>query len=461
MGGISISNIGSGLQIDQIIEATINAESTPATNALNRREANAQATLSGLGSLKAALSKFNDAVVKLTDINTFNKVKATSSDSKYLGSSAGTTATAGTYNIDVNQLARGSRLESGIGVFTSSTDLVGQGQLSFAVGSTNFTVDVVSTDTLADLRNKINTAGASAGVNANIVNTGTDVRLVLTSKTTGDNKTLTVTNNDASLDNVSTALTTAQTAQSAKITVDGIEVTSETNTFTNAVSDLTFVAIKETEVGKPVTVTVGNDKDSVTTQVKALVDSFNELIKTVSDLGKTKAVEGSNGTQFETGLLSGDALVRRVDAQLRSILGGKYDTGGTLTNLQELGIKTKRDGTLELDTGKLSAALDNNYADVGKLFTDEKGISKSLGNALNTYISSTGVISNRQLSLQNQIKGITDERTRLAYRISQLETRLRKQYTALDGLVAGLNNTGTFLSQQLSKLPGFSSGSKS
>ncbi|MBI2380963.1 MAG: flagellar filament capping protein FliD [Gammaproteobacteria bacterium] len=454
MGSITSAGVGSGLPLDSIIQSLVNAEAQPKLLALNRKEANLQTTLSAVGALKSAVSKFNDAVKKLSVLSDFQKVKATSSDTASATASATTSALAGTYNIVVNTLAKGSRAESAA-TFSNSSSIVaaglaGTGTLTFTVGASNFTVDVTNTTTFAELRTAINDKGTTLGVTASIVNTGNGSTLVLNSSTTGVGNSLAVTNNDANLDIVSTVPTGAtaglnvtQSSQNAQVTFDGIPIISTTNTFTDIVDGVTLTTTKESAAGTSLTLTVANDTGAISTNVKGLVDSFNEMLKLFKQLGSA-----SGGA---AGPLVGDALLRQIESRARAELGKTFSTGGDFDTLAELGVATNRDGTLSLDSSKLSTALDKEFLKIGEFFAGATGLAASLSTTLNGYISSTGSIAGRETSLQTQLRGVAKDRENLDFRIQQLEARLRKQYAALDSLVARLNSTGSFLTQNLTK----------
>jgi flagellar hook-associated protein 2 len=447
MGLITASGIGSNIDIDSIIGALVDAQRTPAQQRLDLREANIQAEISGFGSLSSALSDFKTAVEKLNDLSEFTKRTASSSDSAFVTVSAGSNATPATFSVDVLKTAKGSRLESGL--FTSASDTVGSGTLTLTAGSNSFSVTIDATDTLSAIRDKINDATDNFGVNVNIVNGDAGTILVLDSSITGSANSLVVSNDNTSLDPISTALTVAQAADDAQIQIAGQTVTSSTNTFTTAVEDLTITAVKATTT--PVDISVSLDTGSVRSAVNDFVEAFNSLQETISSL--------SVSDPDNPGILSGDATVRMVDSQIRRIIGDRF-TGSALESLSQIGITTTRTGTLEVDSSVLNNAIDNNFEDIGNLFAGTNGVAGRLVDLVDQYIGSGGLLTSRTTTLNEQLSAISDERAELDRRLSALETRLRAQYGAMDALVAQFNSTGQFLSQQLSNLPGFG-GNKS
>lgn len=475
MGSITSAGTGSGLPIDTIIQSLVNAEQQPQTQLLDIRQATLQTTLSAVGNLKSALSTFQDSVSKLTTLSDFQKFTATSTDTKKATATATTGAIAGTYSITVDNLASGSRLESS-GSFTDSSALVASGlaataNLTFTAGTASFSVSVDSTTTLAQLRDAVNSAGSSAGVTATIVNTGSGSKLVFNSSKTGNGNTLSVSNDDALLNGVSSVvtdedpgtagvqgtagLTVAQSSQDAQVSLNGITITSATNTFADIVDGVTLTAVAKTDAGSPISITVGRDTKTLSSAIKSLVDGFNTAYKTLKALGQSSAnADGS----VSAGPLAGDSQLRQIEARIRSVLSTTVSGVGKYSNLAQLGITTNRDGTLSLDSTKLDAAVSNDADGVAQLFAGTKGIAKTLDDTLGQYVDSTGTLSSREQSIQGQLRDVDKSREDLSYRISQLKDRLTRQYSALDSLVAGLNSTGSYLTQQLSKLSSSSSG---
>ena len=188
MASITSAGVGSGLDLESIISATLSAENTPKLAAFAEKEENLQVELSSLGEVKSAMSKLQDTIEKLADIDNFNQRIAnikqpTSDDGDLISVTTTSKITPGDFNIEVVELAQGSRATSNAGLFTSTDDVVtaSGGTLSFAAGDKSFDLTLDAGATLADLRDAINDSDDNFGVTANIINTGTESKLVLTS----------------------------------------------------------------------------------------------------------------------------------------------------------------------------------------------------------------------------------------------------------------------------------------
>ena len=141
---------------------------------------------------------------------------------------------------------------------------------------------------------------------------------------------------------------------------------------------------------------------------------------------------------------------------LRQVLSSTI-TGGAFSNLSELGITLGDGGSLVVDDTVLNGKLNKDLTDVKQFFSSSTGIAQSFTTALSGYVDNDGILDSRTDGLQNRLDGIDDKRDVLTRRMASLEARLNAQFTAMDVLVAQLQSTGSFLTQQLNNLPSISS----
>ncbi len=466
MAGISVSGVGSGLDINGLVSQLVTAERAPATNRLNRREASLQAELSGVGTFKGALSELQSAVKGLTDPAKFEAMKATAGDGDlFTATVAGTgTAQIGNYSIEVKNLAQAHKMASGrfnIASDELTTATVTTGDLSFDFnGDGAPDVQVGAADaTLTGIRDAINNK-ADLGVRANIVNDGSGYRLTLSATKTGTAKALAiaVTGSDVPAQllvsenaaDVDTRLHTTFAARDAEVIIDGLKITSASNTVTGALDGVTL-NLKSAKPGTATELTVAQDTAAVTGAVSAFISAYNKFANT------TAALTAYNPQTKEKGPLLGDAGVRSATSQLRHALGEPV-TGNPLRSLSDVGISIQRDGTLKLDSGALQKALEKDPKAVAALFTGAEGSTASTGIAerlddfLGKLLGSDGPLASRTTSLTKRISSLDDERVDLNRRLADVETRYRAQFTAMDKLVSQLTATGNALTQQLAGL---------
>ena len=446
---ITAGGIGSGIDVNGLVQQLVAAEGQPATQRLDRREANIQADLSAFGSLKSALSRFQTAVKALQSQDNFLKQTATSSNDELFTVTANKNAVAGSYSVEVQKLAQAAKVRTDS---FQTMEKIGTGSLNISLGADSFNLTITEyNNTLTGIRDAINNSSDNPGVRASIINVDGGSRLILTSDELGaaNNISLTATDNNgadafdlARLNNI----TTIDTAQDAVILVDGQQISRDSNSFSDVIDGVTFNLVKAEE-GTVETLTITQDEAAVRGRVESFVAAYNTLNNTINQLSSFNADTGA------AGVLLGDSSLRGVQTQLRQALTDAVQ-GVDISTLAELGVTTNQDnGNLQIDTDRLNNALNSNFASVANLFASENGIAKLLDGVLTRYTSTDGVLDLRTSGLRSQLDRITDDRERLADRLESLETRYRAQFTAMDQLVAQLQSISGFLDQQLSNLP--------
>lgn len=403
MASISSLGVGSGIDIPSLVQSLVDAERTPALNRFAMQESKLQAKLSSYGIFKGALSSFQSSLTSLRSAS-FGQSKVVSvGNGDLFTATASTIASAGSYAVEVKQLAQSHSIATASGAYASVTDVVGTGTLTFSFGSYENdddtgaftqnadkapkTVEISADDqTLEGVRDAVN--AANIGVQASLINDGNGYRLTFASTDSGAENALelTVTEDPAAsglADLTYTAdvknMTRTAEAQDAIVSINGLDVTRSTNTVSEAIHGVTL-QLKKADVGSPTQVTVAESTSSMRTAIEKFVAEFNLLQETIN------ASTGYNAETKQAGVLLGDSMVRSVAAQMRQIVGGAVSGASSeYQALVDIGVSTQRNGTLSLDTSKLDAALSQDPAAVGRLFgatgtPTEPGV---------TYVSST------------------------------------------------------------------------
>lgn len=479
-----IPGIGSGIDIKSIVDVLVNSERAPKTNQLDRLEKETVTRISAVGTLTGALNTFKTAVDSLNKSSLFEARTASTSNSGVLKATASATAPAGSYNVQVQQLATSSKvaLQSVAG---GSSATFNSGTLEISAGSTSIRVDVTAANnTLAGMRDAINEAGKDSGISASIITDDSGSRLVLSSTKTGQDNDLSVVVSQDGVttgDNLLTTQAFAPTAdpdnagaflkpdsttgaagviaqaKSAKLTIDGLQVERSSNRIDDALEGVTLdlvAAQNSTDLadGKTISLNVGVDKGSVKSSLQKFVDAYNALISTTSQLTAFVPVDGSTPV---TGPLFGDTSVRSLLSGMRNELVSAPGQEGGIQALAQLGITTGKDGKLSLDDTKLTAALDNNFDQVGAYLAGDKGLMGRLSSFTSGYVATDGVLKQRNDALQVTKQDVDKQRKALNERIESLEKRLYSQYNAMDSLVGQLKRTSESLGGMLANLPGF------
>ncbi|MGE5652420.1 MAG: flagellar filament capping protein FliD [Bacillota bacterium] len=396
--GISSPGIGSNLDINGIVSKLMQAESQPLT-ILQKKEASYQAQLSAYGTLSGSLSSLQTALGTLNNLSTFQGVNATSADTTIFTASAASGASAGTYNVNITQLAQAQTIATagqssttatiGAGTATKLTFQFGTisgGTLSngtysgasFAPDANQATGTVTIDNTnnsLQGIRDAINKA--NIGVTASIVSDGsaTPNHLVIKSNSTGATSSMKISvtapdgtpGGDATLSSLlaydptaTQNMTQSAAGQSAALTVNGIAITSATNKVTGAIDGVTLNLAK-----------AGSSNLTVAANTAAVTSAVNGFVKAYNDVNTTiRKLTSYDSSTKQAGLLLGDATVNNIQVQLRKMMASPLtDSSGSLTTLSQVGISIDKSGVMSLDSGKLSSAMSNNMKDVTALFS--------------------------------------------------------------------------------------------
>ncbi|MCO5785029.1 hypothetical protein DHB74_01510 [Pseudomonas sp. G11-1] len=482
---MAITGIGSGMDVNGMVKALLNAEAAPKTAQLDRLEKSTTSKVSALGQFRSALSTFQDALGKLNDASLFEKRSATSSAAGIVSITADSKAVAGNYNVQVFNLAQTSKVA--LAGFDNASDALGTGTLTINVGDESLDIDVgEGNNSLTGIRDAINAAGKEMGLSATIVNDPSGeggARLVLSSTASGTDNDISVAVSDATgelgalafappsgtdadfqptpvdADNPRAARVISY-SRDANFAIDGINLSNSSNTVEDAIEGvtLTLKAAQSQEAldnAETVNLGVAVDQAGVKKSITEFVDAYNKMLDSVNALTNVTPIADGDSEPL-TAALVGDSSVRSFMNAMRSELGSPA-SGEGIRILADLGISTERDGKLKLDNDKLDKALDNNLEQVSSFFTGEQGLMGRLEERVKPFTESGGILDNRTKALQNTLTGpggVDDQRETLAMRLSKMETRLFAQFNAMDALISQMNSTSSFLTAQLDSLPG-------
>jgi len=411
MATLSAAGIGSGLDVNSLLEQIVAAERGPKENQLNLKEVKIQAELSAFGSLKGALSSFQSSLTQLKNQTSFSSNKINIANKDMLTATATSIAKEGSYSVKVDQLAQSHSLASI--AFEDTSSVIGSGTLTFDFGTVSYDPDsdaitsafvsnpdrssesiVIdnTNNTVEGVRDAINEAGI--GVSASIVNDGNGYRLLITSDQMGDANALEISVTDDSDTNNTdlaglsqlvfkegaTNLDQTQAGQDAIVSVNGLQINRESNTVTEAIHGVTLNLLSVDTVATQLTIT--QNTSGAEKNINGFVSAFNDLVNLFDSLTAYNAETGEKGT------LIGDSTTRNIMNQIRRELTNSINTGGSYSSLSGIGITTQRDGTLAVDATKLKSAIEADFESVAELFYANANPS----DADITYISSTASV---------------------------------------------------------------------
>lgn len=456
----SVASSSAGtLDVPSLVSQLMAVERQP-INKLNVKITGSQTKLSALGTIKGLTADFQTALKTLSSKLQGNS--ATPSDTSVLTATASTTATAGTYSVNVTTLAQAHKLAAAGQVSDTSAIAAVASTATFTVGTTSTDITIAAGATLQDIRASIN--AANIGVTATIINdgSGTPYRLALSSDKTGTSNAInsitiqsggdTAVNDllayNPTLNAPTPAVPMVQTlaAKDADFTVNGIHIIKSSNTVTDAIDGVTLNLSK---VGAS-NLTVARDTASVDTAISGLVESYNALYNKL----KSSSAYGSSTKAAPE--LAGDGTVRLMMDQLRGIFGSPATpaSGGSLTTLSQIGVGFQTDGTLKLDHTKLSNALSTSYNDVTNLLSSSTGFVTRLNTWADSTVQYGGLIDRRTEGLTASIKDLNTQIDKLEYKMTVIQQRYTKQYSDLNLMLSRMDSTSTYLTQQFSKTGG-------
>lgn len=423
---------------------------------LEAKETTAQTKLSAYGQIQSALSTLQTAVKKLALTSSYTGTKATVSGSAATATVSGS-AQSGTYSVSVTQLARAQ--SSASAAVASSSTAIGYGNLTLrdAEGNVLTTVAIGSDGaegTLADARDAINAAGV--GVRASIVSDGGQARLVLNATSTGAANAFTI-ETDSTLTGLSFSETPTQQATDAVFSVNGLSLTSSSNTVSDAIDGVTLVLSGEPASGSGTAVTsqitISTDASQVVSAVSDFVSAYNQVESLIASLSKYDATTQTAAT------LNGESTLRSIQTQLRSVLRSAVSgADGDYARLSEIGVTVQTDGKLSLDETKLTNAVTADAAKVGRLFTatssneGEKGLAVRMNEKISAMLTTGGALESRQSGLNATIRSLDKAQEREEARLTLVESRLTSQYAALDALLTTRSSQMSALESALSSL---------
>ncbi|WP_434627077.1 flagellar filament capping protein FliD [Chromobacterium sp. CV08] len=449
----SISATAGPLDVQSIVSQLIQADSQPLTQS-QQRVSNYQSELSTLGQVSSALSSLQSAATTLASGTFLQQFTASSSDGTVASVSATSGGTAGTYALNVTQMAQSRQLvfdrtSGGTSITDQNATLSGApSSLTFNVGGTSSTVQLGSNVSLSSIASSINSAGI--GVNASIVQYNNNYSLVLNSSQSGSTNTFSITaggtdsngtsgNTLAGLQQSSTAASESANAQNALMTVNGVSVSSSSNTVTNVVNGASITLEK---LGQT-TINMSQNTSGIASTLQTFISAYNQVVSTTNSATTSTTTVGSTPTNTD---ISSD--LTGLHDQLAGLLGtpvSGVDPVNSYAYLAQVGITQNADGTLSLNSTTFNAALAANPSAVSNLFGNPQNT--GIGNVFNTTINSLlgpgGMITSDQTNINSQVTTEQQLQQQLQSQLSTEQTNLLTEYSNLNSELAQMEQAST------------------
>ncbi|MBX9444405.1 flagellar filament capping protein FliD [Dickeya chrysanthemi] len=420
---------------------------TPYTN--KQTSLSAQAT--AYSTIETAMKGLQSATTTLQNMKNITSTAVTSTNTAF-SATTDNTAVVGSYSVFVNNLAQAQSQISG--AFSSaSTALVAGGTsstsstitISQPSRSTPLTITLTDDKTsLNDIRDAINNAGGS--VSASIINNGTSNYLMLTAKDTGTQSTMTLSVSGSLSSSLSSGSFSEQVAaKDASFTLNGMQITSQSNTVTTAISGVTLNLKSASTVGSTAeNLTITSDITSTKKAVQDWVTAYNNVL----DVIRTQTDASSKGA------LNGDGTVRAIQQQLQSLMTNVQSGSGSLRIMADMGITQDptNNGKLTIDNTKLESTLKVSASSVTTFFTGDgttTGFATQAGNYLaRTVDSSDGLIKSAKAGIETSQKSLERQITSIQDSIDATMKRYKTQFSQLNTLLAQMTSTSSYLTKQ-------------
>jgi flagellar hook-associated protein 2 len=425
--------------VQQFVQYAV-ADQQATITALQTQQTTLGSQTGELSTIGTDLTNLDNAVEALSDpLGAFAAETATSSNSSVVNATASSTASAASHTITVNSLATTSSYYTN--ALSSSSSTIANGSFQIQVGS-NAPVTVTvnsSNDTLSQLAASVNSQ--NIGVTASVIQDATGYRLALVSDTSGAPGDIAVSSNTGT----GLSFTKAVTGSNASLVVDGIPISSASNTVSNVINGVTL-NLGSAAPNSSVAVNVSPDTSQATSAINNFVSAWNTLITEINGQFSV-ASDGTGG-----GVLDADNSLQQAQSMLLSAISYSVADNNGMVNLASIGVNMNDDGTLTVDNGALSSALSSNFSAVQNLMQNAtSGFAQNMDSVIQTINApNTGILSIDSQSITNTSQGLTDQINDLQAALATQEANLTTVYSQVNVTLQELPLLESQISQQLS-----------
>lgn len=458
---ISFSGLASGMDTSSLIDSLMAVERQP-IDRLNTEKSYQNAKLDGYNTFNSGLTDLLSKIKNLDTAEELSPKTGTVTGEALVSASTTSSALGGTYQIKSYSMAAVEK-DVSQGYASRSDPSFGTGTLTLTIGTTSpqsfdITIDS-SNNSLEGIAEAIN--AAATGVKATIINdgTGTPYRLALTGEKAGDPSEVGFTLDASGLSGGSyanPAFIETQPASQAHIQVDGIDLYSNSNTFSDGIPGVSLTLEKADAGATTADLTISDDTGTLQKNLQAFVTSYNTVVSFVTS-------QSANDTKG-AGLLVGDPFLNSVKRKLQDLITTQFKGNGSYQTLSELGLETQKDGTLVLNSSTFDAAASADFTGVSNLLAGDgqtSGVAASFEDYLNSVTDPIdGLVVGRQESVKSNLSRIDDRIAQIERRLELRQKTLTDQFTAMEKLVSTMNSQSDYLTQQMTMLSNIWSNKK-
>jgi flagellar hook-associated protein 2 len=430
----SVDGIVSGMDTTALINAIV--EASAGTKYVMQKQLDGyEDKQEKVAGIKNRLDSLVDTIKTMDGPTEFPSYGSTVSDETKMTAVTDSDVTPGTYSIEVSALAQSESEVSTGYADIDTTQVISTGTYQISYGSSTLSVAIDSTsNTLDGLAGKLD---ALDGLAAYVLDTGAasnPYKIVVMGEDTGASNSVDL----SGLTGVS--FTETVRAQDASLEVNGVAVSSDSNSLSDTIPGLDLSLLETTT--SAVTVQVNRDEEAIVDKVQAFVDGFNEVInyyKTNTLYDTEKGIKGA---------LIGDGTVRNIVEKLGSMVTAQYDLGLDFESLGQMGISTSQDGTIAFEASEFKDNMASNMDAVVGFFTDEAGPLATMRDRIEDVYLDTddGNLKARSDSLEDTIADLEDSIIDFEERLDSYASRLRDQFNSMEVVLGDLFATQSYLS---------------
>ena len=434
---------GSGIDTQQLAKDLMEATREPRKAVIDEKIAKSEARISGYGVIQFSLGELKTAFSGLNDLSDFASLQVANTQASALGVVASPTAAAGSYQVNVTQVALAQRTASD-GFAERSTALNNSASFDLTLsvnGGTNQTI-TVDTDTPAGVVAAIN--GAGLGITAQLIQTsGTSPWKIVVTGEEGEEQDFTLTAPvDLGFDDVANEL---QSVQNALLTINGLSIERTNNSVSDVIDGVTF---------NLATVTTGAARIDLTRDTSGITQKIDDLVTAYKNFEENLKILGDRASEVEEfgGALAGDSLLQNIRTQVRSMLTATSSTPGTTVKApRDVGLTFDRNGVLQFDKDKLAKQLQSNFDEVANMFSANTnnqsvfsvapgGVAGDGVHKLDKLMRSTGLIAQQTDNATQQVDRFKADLEKLEDQMEKLLERYMRQFSAMESIVGSSNS---------------------
>ncbi|AEA33845.1 flagellar filament capping protein FliD [Hippea maritima] len=451
LGSFTVLGLGSGMDLQGLIDKLVKADSQPLLMAQTEK-LQYETYYKTFDTFESKLQQLaNDTSKMMSD---FELQSATVSDENIAEAQISGNPTSGVHNITVNSLAQGQTWISN-NEYSSESDSITTtgGKFIYKIGDTEYSIDIDNNTlsstptTLTEFVNAIN--NNDSGLQASLLYTGSGYKVILKTPD-GTSNNLTIVQNDTNIDFGDGKGNTgpATDSQDASLTIDGIDITSQSNTLKDYIPGVSLT-LKDTG---SFSLYIQTDYSTLTSDMNNIVNDYNDIVKYIND-----NQDYDDKTNVADAFFC-NSTIEGAENKLSNLLLGSYGSSSSnYTSLIDLGIEMNKDGTLEFDSSKFTSALEDDFKNIKKMLVEtstgaEDGFLSQLHNTINNMTSTNGSIELQKNFINDKIDNLDEQIDMLQKQLDQERTMLTLTLSQMDEYIGSLKNQGDYLQKMFDSM---------